>query len=312
MIFGLGQGLHFVYINLSAYPRISGRIKPFEFVTNLMKKLNIDIKMSQPKNSEVAFEKIKKSILKNEPVLIYVDMPYLKYLKLEKNNHFGGHSVIVFGFDDDKKVFYVSDRDSKTHSIKSQKGMVGKDFHLVPYEEIKNARASKYRPFPANNKWVKFDFSKIKQLNKSLIKKAIHNNSKDYLNQPAHLLGLNGIKKFSNEVKKWKNFSSQKLKIACINNYFMINKAGGTGGGAFRKMYGNFLIESYLYLKNKNYKQIGEEYINVSKKWDKIGDIFWSISKNLNTEKLETISQLAFEIYKEEEKLQKRLINNKY
>jgi hypothetical protein len=311
MIFGLGKGLHFVYINLSSVPLISGRIKPIEFENNLEKSIGVSIKISQPKKQDIAFEKLKKSILENKPVLLYVDMPYLNYLKLGENSHFGGHSIVVFGFDDKRGVFYVSDRDSKKYPIQSQNGQVGEDYHLVSYNELAKARASKYRPFPANNKWASFDFSKAQPINKKSLQQLIKNHSKNYINAPAKLLGLNGIEKFSKEIRKWGKFDQSKLKFACITNYFMINKKGGTGGGAFRKMYGNFLIEASNIIENSKYAEIGKQYIKVSEQWDRVADRLWSISETLKIEYLGKISELIFDIYNQEMVLQKQLIEIK-
>lgn len=311
MIFGLGQGLHFVYINLSSSPLISGRIKPIEFENNLEKSAGISIKISQPKNKDVAFEKLKKSIIEDKPVLLYVDMPYLKYLKIDENSHFGGHSIVVFGFDDEKKVFYVSDRDSKNNPIQSQNGQVGEDYHLVPYDELAKARASKYRPFPANNKWADLDFSEAHPINKKILQELIQNHSKNYVNAPAKLLGLNGIAKFANEIKKWKNFDHSKLKLTCISNYFMINEKGGTGGGAFRKMYGNFLVEASNIIENNKFAEIGKKYKDISNQWNKVADMLWLINETLDIECLDKTSELIQEIYNQEMFLQKKLIEIK-
>lgn len=308
MIFGLGKGLHFVYINLASSPLISGRIKPLEFEENLAKATGVKIKISQPKSVELAFENLKKSLLQNKPVLLYVDMPYLKYLKLGENSHFGGHSVVVFGFDDKKKVFYISDRDSKKEPIESQNGKVGEDFHLIPYAELAKARASKFRPFPANNKCASFDFSNAHPIDKKVLQEIIRSHSQDYLNAPAHLLGLNGIQKFAEEVKKWNKFNSDKLKLACISNYFMINAKGGTGGGAFRDMYGNFLVEASKIIGNNIFAEIGKEYSSIGKKWDKVADLLWQTQETSSTESLLDISELVSGIHKEETQLQKNLI----
>ena len=81
------------------------------------------------------------------------------------------------------------------------------------------------------------------------------------LNPPAQLLGLNGIKKFSKDVLKWEEFDKKKFKTAGITNYYMISADGGTGGGIFRKMYGNFLNEASKILKNPAINIIGNEIV---------------------------------------------------
>ena len=290
MLFGIGRALSFVYINLKDSPLISGRIKPLEFENNIAAALNISIKCRQSKNHELATKKLHDQIKNNIPVMIYVDMAYLKYMNLSENNHFGGHSVVVFGFDDEKNCFYISDRDSSDNKIHTPKGKIGNDFHLVSYDELKIARNSNYRPFPANNKWLQFNFSGAIKINTDILKTAIFNNVNSMLNAPAQLLGMNGIYKFSKEVRKWKNFDENKLKLAGITNYFMISADGGTGGGAFRNMYGKFLIESSFLLNSREIADIGEKFIQIAKDWDKTANSLKMLYETGNVKLLNNIS----------------------
>jgi len=290
MLFGLGRGLGFVYINLKKSPLISGRIKPLEFENNIATALNISIKCRQSKSPCLALKKLKKEIQNNIPVMIYVDMAYLKYMNLSEDNHFGGHSVIVFGFDEKKGCFYVSDRDNNNKKIHTPKGKVGEDFHLVTFEELKIALNSNHRPFPANNKWLQFDFSEAIEINADIVKNAIIENVNSMLNAPAQLLGINGIYKFSKEVRKWKNFDKNKLKLAGITNYFMINADGGTGGGTFRNMYGKFLIESSSLLNSRTIANIGERFLQIAKDWDKTANSLKMLYETGNSKILDSIS----------------------
>lgn len=187
MLFGIGCGLSFVYINLKDSPLISGRIKPLEFEENIATALNISIKCRQSKNPGLATKKLQDQIKNNIPVMIYVDMAYLKYLNLNGDNHFGGHSVIVFGFDDEEKCFYISDRDNNDNKIHTPKGKIGNDFHLATYQELEIARNSNFRPFPANNKWFQFDFSEAVEINTDIVKNAILDNVNSMLNAPGAL-----------------------------------------------------------------------------------------------------------------------------
>ncbi len=308
MLFGIGKGLSFVYLNMSSSPMISGRIKPKIFEENISKSLNIDINISQPKNYKVADNKLKKEIMNDNIVMIYVDMPFLSYLKLDKDSHFGGHSIVVFGFDDEKKVYYISDRDSLSNPMKSKNGIVGKDYHLVPYMEMKAARESNFRPFPANNKWAKFDFTNCFEITSGIIEKSIIENSREYLYTGANLLGVNGINKFSKEILKWNKFSKSKLILSCITNFFMINQAGGTGGGAFRNMYGEFLIEADSIIKNGKYEKIGEEYLRISESWDDIADMLWELQVNQKISLLDKLSDDINKIYLKERDLQNKIV----
>jgi len=149
MLFGIGEGLDFTYINLESSPMVSGRSRVIDFEKKLSTRLGITIKIKQSKDYDKVFDTTIKMIDSNQPVLVYVDMPFLDYLGLDENSHFGGHSVVLFGYDDEQKAFYVSDRDNSDYPIRTPKGLIHKDYHLVPYAQIQSARSSNFRPFPA-------------------------------------------------------------------------------------------------------------------------------------------------------------------
>lgn len=298
MLFGLGSGLGFIYLNLHNSPFISCRIKPFVFEENIGELLNIEIKVKSSSKKEVALNKLLKNLDVGTPVMIYGDMVYLPYLNLGTENHFGGHSIVVCGYDIDKKIFYVSDRDAQERAIHTPQGAVAEDYHEITFDDLMKARDSKYRPFPPKNKWIDFDFSEVLEINDVIIKKAILKNSSDILDAPAHLLGINGIRKFSREILKWNKFPSDKLKISGITNYFMIDEKGGTGGGAFRTMYGNFLIEASHFvgdLKNK-----GNEYLEIGQLWDELASMMMNLYEEADYSMLKKMSILIENIAEKE------------
>jgi len=300
MLFGIGSGLGFVYINLVNSPMISGRIKPFEFEEKISNRLNIQIKCRSTKIYEKACDRAKELISTNKPILIYADMPYLDYLNLGEDNHFGGHAIILFGFDDDKSIFYVSDRDNSNYPIRTPKGYISQDFHLVKYSQVEKARSSNNRPFPANNKWLEFNLENYEPITKATIFNAIGETCNSMLNSPANLLGINGIAKFSKEVLKWSKFDKEKIKLAGVTNYFMISSDGGTGGGIFREMYGEFLIQASEIVDSKKMQQLGVSYISISKRWDKVADLMWRLSENGSIELLQEMSDIIKEIHMRE------------
>lgn len=300
MIFGIGSGLSFVYINLDKSPMVSGRTKPFEFEKKLGERLNIEIKCKSSSKYKTAFDKTLKLLDDNKPVLVYADMPYLDYLNLGEDRHFGGHAVVIFGYDNETEKFYISDRDNSDNTIRTPNGYISKDYHLVDYKQVEMARSSNHRPFPANNKYLDIKFNDYKQVTSSIIFSAIKETCDNMLNAPAQLLGLNGINKFSKEILKWSKFNEEKLKIAGITNYFMINADGGTGGGIFRKMYGDFLIQASKIVSCEEMEQLGIEYITISNKWDKVGNLMWRLSETTDRQLLQEMSDIIKEIHTNE------------
>ena len=300
MMFGLASGLSFLYLNQSNSPMINGRTKVFEFEKKLAERLNITIKCKSGSDYKQINQITKNMIDKGDPVLIYVDMPYLKYLGLNENSHFGGHAVVLYGYDDITENYWISDRDNHDFIIRTPYGNIAQDNHLVSYQEVEKARSSSYKPFPAKNKYLIFNFNGYRQIEQMVLIEAIKETCNSMLNPPAKLLGVDGIMKFSKEILKWRNYSTDKLKLSGTTNYFQISKDGGTGGGIFRKMYGDFLLEAATILKDEKIALIGNQFLEVSKSWDEIADYMWKLSLSADTTLLNQMSTQILEIYSKE------------
>lgn len=296
MLFGIGEGLDFTYIGLTAAPMVSGRSKIMEFEKMLAARLNIKINCKQNKDYTKVHALTKQMIDNEHPVLAYVDMPFLSYFHMDENNHFGGHSIVLFGYDEEERCYYVSDRDNSDYPIRTPKGSIHEDYHFVDYEQIQLARSSNFRPFPANNKYLEFDFSSYIGVNREILTASIVGVCKKMLNPPADLKGVNGIRKLSREIKKWNKFDSDKLMRSGITNYFQIHADGGTGGGIFRKIYGGFLMEAAEILQNNLIDRVGEQFIILSKQWDIVGDSMWKLSETCNLELLNRMSDDILEL----------------
>lgn len=292
MIFGLGEGLDFTYINLSNAPMVSGRSKILEFEETLAKHLGIKIKFKNGKDDAKIFTAAKKMIDANQPVFVYVDMACLPYLSLHESGHFGGHAVVIFGYDDERECFYTSDRDNNGSPIRTPAGDIAEDFHFVRYEDMRKARSSPSRPFPANNKYIaEIDCKRFRGVDAGNILPAVSGVCKKMLSPAAKLKGIWGIGKFSKEIIKWASFGSGKLKRVGVTNYFQITRDGGTGGGIFRRMYGGFLIESAKMLDNQVFQQAGEGFISLSGKWDALADRMRGLSVDGRADMLEPMSR---------------------
>lgn len=296
MLFGLGEGLDFTYINLAHSPMVSGRSKVLELENVLSNHLGIEIKCKKSKDNGKILNATKSMIDKNHPVLVYVDMPYLPYLSMDISSHFGGHAIVLFGYDDEQECFYVSDRDNSNYPIRTPKGTIADNYHLVSYEQMETARASSFRPFPANNKYITFDFSNFHGINNIFLLNAITAVCNKMLNPIAKLKGIYGIDKFSKEILKWSSFDNTKRRVAGTTNYFQISADGGTGGGIFRKMYGDFLVEAAELLENSAIRALGLQFLTLSAQWDNVANDMWKLSQSGQSELLNQISKKITEL----------------
>lgn len=300
MLFGLASGLSFLYLNQSASPMINGRTKVFEFEQRLAKRLHITIKCKANQSTEKVMKITKQLIDMDQPILIYVDMPYLTYLGLDPSAHFGGHAIVLFGYDDERQVYYISDRDAQDHPIPTPKGLLKEDIHLVSYEELNIARSSHHRPFPANNRFCEFDVSTYQPITKEILIEAIQATCNAMLQPETKMMGLAGILKFAKEIKKWKAFPIEKRKTAGITNYFQISADGGTGGGMFRHMYGLFLQETSKILQSDELSELAQQCLQIAMDWDHLADDLWAFSKAGECSLLEIMSIQIMDLYEQE------------
>lgn len=309
MLLGLGSGLSFFYAEwkFMSYPFIGMRAKIGEFEENLGQALNIGIQMHETDSAKKAYAGLKDLISQDVPVMMYVDMPFLKYLNLPEDAHFGGHSIVVFGIDEEERIAYVSDRDEQNHTISLNPNEIPADFHTVTLQELEQARGSRHKPFPPKNRWVSFDFSSMKPLDQGVILPAIRKTAENMLNPPIKNVGLKGIQLCSQKVPQWAAFDDEKLKWSAFNGFIMINQTGGTGGGGFRKMYGNFLRESGQILDSAELSELGNEYFAAGEEWDQVADQFYDIFETIDRDALKPISERILSLHAKETEFMIRL-----
>jgi hypothetical protein len=293
MLFGLGSGLSWFYMENKAvpFPIISGRTKPLDFENGLSENTGIKITVNKTSSVKKAWAGLQKTIEYNKPVMLYADMACLNYLNMPKDAHFGGHSVVVYGIDEVNKVAYVSDRDGKDNLLNVNGKILDNDYYLVSFEELSDARNSKHGPFPAQNKWLEFDFNSFIGVTPEMIHKAISKNLEELLNPPIKNLSISGIEKFSKAILKWREFSDVKLKASAINSFFMIDERGGTGGAAFRKMYADFLQEASIVCNEKILDLLGKDYLSITEDWNILALGLWKLYETSDRTLLKELSK---------------------
>jgi len=296
MIFGLGSGLGFIYWygKRMPYPFVGGRAR--DLYKNLCSNLGVAVKVNKTSSKTKAYEALRELIAENVPVMIHVDMSFLKYLGLPEEAHFGGHVIVVAGINQNKGVVYIADTNLKK-------------LQTATLKELEEARASKFKPFPPENKWFTFEFpSELTPLDKA-IKKSISKTVETMLEPPIKNLGTKGIQHFANKIGKWpKEYLPGKLPFQQLYKvtYIMLEK-DGTGGGCFRYLYSKFLKEASEHLDIKEVADLGEQYHQVGQKWTKVAHLIRGISPNPKST-IEIKGNLL-EIAKEEEKILSSLKN---
>ena len=258
MVFGLSGGLSFIYWYGKGMPApfVGGRYgKGDEPIADTFRRIGGTTMVKETSSTTIASNDLMGSLKRGEPAIVFVDMAYLPYMMMPEDAHFGGHTVVV-------------------HSIRADGVSMVSDRSIIPFEltlsDLQKARGSKYPPFQPKNKILVSTYpTEISDLRKGILESISH--SCDSMLDPAiSNFGLRGIEKWSSEVRKWpSNFKGMSL-FGCLMNLFIFIEVGGTGGGAFRPMYADFLEESSQIIEEPDLFKAASQFRDCGRQWSEI------------------------------------------
>jgi hypothetical protein len=257
MLFGLGQGLSFIYWNSKQmdFPFLGGRVKPDQITHTLSNNLNLVYKPVETSSLKRAWETVQLQIDRGSLVGLKVDSFYLEYFT--KPIHFAGHYIAIYDYNE-QFAFLVD--------TKQQGGFV--QTSLSSLEKARNAKG----PMSSNNLSYTLETAQPTIPIDRAILPAIKRNSLDFLNPPIANLGYKGIAKAAIEIKKSFLESIDVEKDFCTLS--MIMEKAGTGGSLFRNIYRDFIKESYDLLGLEILGTAADEYSEIAKKWTTVSELF--------------------------------------
>jgi len=290
MLFGLGEGLSFIYWNMKTmdFPFLGGRIKTDLLTKNLCKNLNLELSVRETTSKKKAWKQVKQLLDKGQIVGLKLDAYYLEYFT--NPFHFAGHYVAIYGYDN-QNAFLVDTR--------QQGGKV-----KTSLDSLALARAEK-GPMASNNLYYTIQRkSEDFDLKKTIIT-AIANNANEYLNPPITNISYKGILKTSQELIKWFNRSKDiatEFKMAAN-----LMERAGTGGALFRNLYRDFLKESYDLLQIEQLHEAHQEFAEIALLWVSVSDLFYQISETPRGEYIQQASETLKILAIKEKKVMERL-----
>ncbi len=261
MVFGLDATMGFGFFDISGQTSFmpesdipfflggkQGTIEPTSLACRL---LGITIRKQSFTNASKAWEESKRMLDQDIPLLLRVDIAYMPYEGFDdemEEAHFGGHAVVLGGYDEEKGLAYIGDTEFE-------------DFQEVPTDILKTARSSTYGPkfmHPGNTQ-----FSMTRRADgkhpplaagvKLSIQKVVNN----MLRPSTNANGIQGLKRFAYSLLTWDNelnkaiTNSKGKKDSLARLMFDLTygyiETWGTGGGSFRKLYKEFLEELLTY-----------------------------------------------------------------
>ena len=188
-------------------------------------------------------------------------MGFLPYFEVPADYHFGGHVVVVAGYDPGTGQVLIADRD--------------RELHPVGWDTLEQARGSRYKPFPPRHTWYTFDFAAARPPSAAEVRESIGEVCQGMLAPPIANFGVSGIRKAIRETGKWPQvLGPGALRRTCFSVAMFIDRRGGTGGGIFRYMYGRFLGEAAAITGEPRLAAMGTELAAIADRWEQTAAAF--------------------------------------
>lgn len=290
MLFGLGEGLGFIFWNMKSmdFPFIGGRVKPDVLTENIARNLNLKLTVKETSSTQKAWDNVKELVDNGKVVGLKLDCFHLQYFS--QPFHFAGHYTALYGYDNEN-AFLVD--------TKQQGGKVKTN--------LKSLALARSEKGPMSSKSLYFTVDKTsKSFNlKTVILTATRNNATEYINPPITNIGYKGVLKTSTEIIKWFKTSKD------IENEFkmsaMLMEKAGTGGALFRNLYRDFLKEGYELLKHDKLKAGHDAFIEIAELWTSVSRLFENVSQTKDVNYIHQASSILKTISDKEKKTMEML-----
>ena len=252
MVFGLGEGLGFVYWDAKNmdFPFLGGRVKPAVLTRTACDRLGLTLHVQETASPRKAWQNVADALAAGRPVGLQLDSYHLDYFTTKV--HFGGHFVAMYGYDD-----------THAHLIDTaqQGGAV-----TTTLTSLARARSER-GPMTARNLSYTVTTTGRPDLGKA-IRNAISSNAQAFLNPPIANLGHRGIAKAAKQVTRWLDRSSDPARDLPLAA--MLMERGGTGGALFRAMYRDFLAEATTIIDDDDLRLGHRLYTEIAPLWTEV------------------------------------------
>ncbi len=268
LLLGLGAGVGFSYWHFKGQPPfMGGRALPKPSMEEwAVQRTGVKIKLHTTSSARKARQSMLELLEMGQPVMIGCDMGFLPYFDFGgQEYHFGGHAVVVAGYDAGADCALVVDRDGA---------------YRVPMADLEKARGSKFKPFPPKHLWYSFDFGEMRPPTTGEVYAAIAQQVEPMLNPPIRNIGIKGIRKAAQMASKWPaSMGADELRRALFNSYIFICPVGGTGGGTFRYMFSRFLREAAEIAGDGRLNASADQFWQIGDRWEALGAWFKAASE---------------------------------
>jgi butirosin biosynthesis protein H-like/uncharacterized protein DUF4872 len=234
LCFGLAAGLGFTAIandTLSPSRQLHGRAHDLE--ARFFRRLGIDFAWRTTADAAGAWRAVRAELDAGRPVLAQADLHHLPYYG--SRTHFGGHVIGVWGYDDAAGVAFVGDTQFP-------------GLQAVPLDALAAARTSPAPPLPLAGNWFPGVLPAVLPPLERLIVAAVAEQAAALLDgtvTPGLMTGVAGMAAAADTLPAW---GAQPDAGWCARFTYQLIERRGSGGGAFRLLYRDFLTAASAYV----------------------------------------------------------------
>ncbi len=227
MCFGVGAGLGIWYVNFpDMNPARMVHVRSFGFEEKFFKRAGVPFEWQQNTDPIESEKTLINCLDADLPAKNKKDIYYLPYYKFKA--HFAGYVIVVFGYDNEKKAFFITDTERE-------------ELIEVPFDAMRKARYCSIGVYVINAILYASDKFSIPDDLPGIIREFILDNSRDITGDSYDFQGIAGLLKWRNEILEWSDLDDW---VWTARFTYQIIEKRGTGGGGFRFMYADFLKEA--------------------------------------------------------------------
>ena len=231
MLFGLGEGLGFIMLNLSSLPLpfLGGRSRPFALTRALCRNLGLECNARETSSKSIAWKTLVANLEASRPVGLQLDCFHLPYFS--QPIRFAGHFVAAYGVEGE-------------HVLLVDTAPQG-SLQRAPRPALEAARFAR-GPLSAKARSWTIRARRPTQKLAPAIRQAIRANARTYLSPAFSGASHLGIAKLAKSLPKWRKLAKEPAADFALASLLM--ERAGTGGALFRNLYRDFLNESREHL----------------------------------------------------------------
>jgi len=277
MVFALGSGPAFYYLFFlkgpSTFPLVALRNTPGSIFKRVSKLCGVELYFKQFSSARKAMRKADKLIDRGVPVAAQVEMFRMKYLPDPMRVRAPFHFVALVGRDAERYAvsdpYHLSVNELERADLEAAwetHAPMAKDNLLVYVRKV-----------PARIDWRRAAIEAMRQTCSTML-------LPPGVDRLFFFVGVQGMRTFARQMRRW----PARYRGVRLREGILFHAVGfedqGTGGGAFRLMYGAFLQEAAELLRSPALGELANRFIAHGKDWRKASRAFVELARPIPLE----------------------------